>query len=298
MNWKRRFAVVGALALLAGPASGVPLDATSMDLSVLQRLFDCRTAPSPNPPVDCGAPSNINVNTDETGSEAFAFTGAGSSSAAYMATVNFGGALEFGLYDQVDPTNKVTLFDTSGGSGEGDLTNIFVEFGAGNTVLSFTLEPIPVFPGLALVPIDSAVFAGDVFGFYLTSGGTTVYTESDLNPTAPDVDGDGVADNDHFLTYSGTGDQVDSNSNNAYLSDFGHYYVAGEVALNDWNPNDFTDFVVQLESIQSVAEPTSLLLVGAGLLGLAGRARRRRLAHPRLHRRRHQRQTFLDQRHK
>ena len=53
------------------------------------------------------------------------------------------------------------------------------------------------------------------------------------------------------------------------------YGVAAELSPLEGDSDDFTDFVVQLESITPVPEPGMLGLLGFTLLGLGMRSRRR-----------------------
>ena len=94
------FSIITAAVLLAAPASAGPVDAQSLDLSTLQGVFD-------------GIGSSINANSDEKAQgETFNFQSTGST-ATYVATASFAGAIEFGLYDNYDSSNQLTLFDTT-----------------------------------------------------------------------------------------------------------------------------------------------------------------------------------------
>lgn len=268
---KNAVVTLGAAVALAVMQStnAAPIDASTLNLTELQTLLDDKTF---------GGSSSIDVATDETKDEKFAFQSTGAS-ATYVATVSYAYPIEFGLYDVYNSNTKVSLFDTATGSEAGDSTQIYIQYSAvSNTVTTYYFDSGCPFPGICVV--DSATFLTSQVGFYATSVYGTFYSESDKNAADNDANGDGTKDNDHFLTYEGEGDMFNAGGpGKPFLNDFAHWYIAVEAThMGDPSSNDFTDIVVQLESLQPVAEPETLALFGAGLLGLAAFARRKKRA--------------------
>lgn len=243
-----------AVFLTAGSAVAVPFDpsGSSPQLDELQSAFDNITLVGN---------SSIDVYNDETQSEVFTPQTSGAT-ATYIITSSWAaGDFSFGLYEVGNTDNKLILFDTSMAYGNpGDSTQIYLDY-TGDFMKSY------YFPNGSYIEIDTAEYMNQL-GFY----GDPVeygiyYSESDENP----------GQYDRFLTYLAKGDLVDPDIDGKYLNDAGHWYVAAEL----WDPSgydpttgDYTDIVVQMESVTPVPEPATMFLFGSGLFGLAALKRK------------------------
>ena len=187
----------------------------------------------------------FNAYSDQIGAAYFVPTGEGSH-ATYLFSYTSAVYLddyEIGVYDYVTG-NKLKLWDELTGVLEGQ--NVSVDWNLGGTTA------VSFWNGSSFITVDTEVGFGPVFGFYLTSEYGTKYSDDLLNG--------GLA---QMLVFDG-----------ASISSPNYIYVAMEGATNNGNYTsgniDFDDFVIKVESIKPVPEPVTLLLLGLGLVGIAG----------------------------
>jgi len=218
----------------------------------LQTLF--------GPVASGGIGSSIDPLNDQSGHAIFQPASSGSPTATYLATLTYTVShIQFGIYEYGDTSNKVEVFDSATMS----LTQGFsvsIDFDPGSQVITSYVQsgspPTPV-----LVDYTDDYF--EDFGFYAVgNNGKTYYSEDTEN----------LNDYARMLTYEGKGEQVTIGGLTG--TDDAHWYVAAEVAdygtQDPVNPTsyvaaDFSDFVVQMQSVEPVPVPGAVLL---GILGL------------------------------
>lgn len=202
--------------------------------------------------------SSIDVTTDELSDEgdsywAISATG-GSITTLVVEIAGFAPDNTFGIYDYADPTNYVEIFAGSSTGGDQATLNILAD----GTV--------------RVDKVDKGTFAANRFGYYLdssaNSGGGLWYSDTGLNS-------DGT---DHMAAYQGNGsDTVQIDPYSAGTWTMAEYLLAFEDLAFPGADGDFTDFVAMVESVNPVVpEPATMLLLGTGLAGMAGAARRRK----------------------
>jgi len=232
--------------------------------AALQGVFDGITlAPS-------SGSSSLNVNTDQMSDAADSFwlvTGSSSTvSTIVMELSGFASGNRFGIFDFSNSGNRQELF--AGSNVAGDSVTLSIK-ASGEVFIN---------------SVGTGNFFGSpAFGYYLDSSGlgngTTQVGALFFSDTSLNADGQ-----DHMIAYQGQNiDTIVLPGNSPSLWTDNQFALAFEDLSSPTaaNPSavsdgDFTDFVVMVESVPPIPEPTSLILCWAGLIGLVGFVGRRR----------------------
>ena len=173
----------------------------------------------------------------------------------------------FGIFDPSNPSNQLQLF--SGPAGAGWSTQL-ANMGGGNFIATY-------FDAGGIYQSQASAHFGvtNQFGYYLGTTGGTFYSYAKLNQDPGSSYADGTP---HMVAYAGNNQTTLTlgATNGLFLPS--EYLLAWEDQTFLNSDLDYNDFVVLVESVHPVPEPTVLGMFGLGalLIGLAVGMRRRR----------------------
>jgi len=125
--------------------------------------------------------------------------------------------------------------------------------------------------GTGLVSVNhvstGVYFAGNLFGYYIKTPYYTWYSDPALNA-------DDSAQ--HMVAFQGKGDNIQIPGLFSGLWTPNEYALAWEDLPNSQWDYDYQDLGVMVESVHPIPEPTSLILLGSGFLGIAVAIQRRK----------------------
>ncbi|CAH9018547.1 DUF4114 domain-containing protein [Candidatus Nitrosacidococcus sp. I8] len=205
---------------------------------------------------------NINVYTDQTNPSDYwsiGATGVSENSLMFEIAAN-AGINSFGIYDPNNPKTRLQLFSGTAGAG---YTTSLSNPSDGNYVAQYSNAN-----GNFISEQTAHFSTSNLFGYYLTNGADTFYSDPTLNGTSSLY----PEGNPNMVAIQGNGEtqlQIGTRSPATFL--LNEFILAWEDTALASSNHDYNDFVVMVESVHpnantSVPEPAILGLFGLGLL--------------------------------
>jgi hypothetical protein len=206
--------------------------------------------------ITVGGPSSVNVNTDQVAPDGrWMVTGSGNASATMIIEIaGYANINSFGVYNG---SNFATLF--TGPAVQGARASFFVYANGDIGILQQYSGIYTTYSGF---------LTGNDFGFFMNSAGNTWFSEEVRNSDQ----------SDHMVAFQGKGDTVQLPSAFPGTWTSNEYVLAWEdlaIGPNGPSDKDYNDMVVMVESVKPVPEPGTMVLLGTGLIGLAGWGRKK-----------------------